>query len=116
MRSVKPYAILALLSALLAGCSVSLSTSSSDKPTIDPAKIEPILVQRLAANAGVSPKGVTLDCPSGEPAVEGTKFDCTLTAADGTTAKVNATVTSVERNGGEINYHVDATVPRGQFK
>jgi hypothetical protein len=98
----------------LAGCSASVSTSSN--PTIDPAKIEPILVKRLAANAGVSPRGVTLDCPSGEPAVEGTKFDCTLTAADGSKAEVNATVTSVERDGGQVNYHVDATVPRGQFK
>ena len=99
-----------------AGCGSSGSDSTTATPTIDPAKIEPELLDDLSQFAGVDPNTVGLDCPSGEPAEEGHEFNCTLTAPDGSTAVVNVTVTNVEVSGDQVDYHVHGVVPKSQFK
>ena len=115
LRSVRFLAVASAIG-VAAGCGSSGSDSSTTTPTIDPAKIEPQLVQELAQSAGVSAAGVNLDCPEGEPAEQGHKFDCTLTAADGSQVIVNVTVTSAEVSGDQLNYHVHGVVPKSQFK
>ncbi|HYU60174.1 MAG TPA: DUF4333 domain-containing protein [Solirubrobacterales bacterium] len=103
------------LIAVTTGCG-SGGDSTTTTPTIDPAKIEPTLRDRLSQSAGVDPSGVSVDCPSGEPAEEGRQFNCTLTASDGTTATVRVTVTSAVVSGGQVDYHVHGVVPKSQFK
>jgi Domain of unknown function (DUF4333) len=99
-----------IAAAVAAGC------GSDEDPTVDPAQIEPQLVNRLSADAGVNPDDVSLACPSGEPAEEGHEFECTLTAPNGDEVRVEVTVTDVETSGDEVNYHVESFVPPGQFK
>lgn len=101
---------------LVALALVASGCGGSSTPTVDSAKIEPELVNNLARNAGVSPTGVKMSCPSGEPATKGTRFRCKLTAADGSTANVRVTVTSVTTANGRIHYQVHGVVPKGQFK
>jgi Domain of unknown function (DUF4333) len=99
----------ACLAVLIAGCG---SGGDSSTPTIDPATIEPELLNNLAQDAGIDPSGFTMDCPSGEPAVEGQKFDCTIVGSDGDTKTVNVTVTDVTVSGDQVNYHVEGVVPK----
>ena len=64
---------------------------------------------RGLAVANVDPEKVSVDCPDGEKAEEGNKFDCTLTAPNGDEVTVNVTIT----NGGDS---FEAQVPQQQFK
>jgi hypothetical protein len=100
---------------LVFGCG-SDDSDDAASATIDPAKIEPQLRDDLSRDAGVDPANVSLDCPSGEPATEGHRFKCTLTAPDGTTATVRVTVASAVVSDNEVDYHVEARVPGSQFK
>jgi hypothetical protein len=95
---------------------VAVGCGGDDEPTVDPAQIEPTLVERLSADAGVDPDDVSMDCPSGEPAEEDHQFDCTLTAPNGDDVRVEVTVTDVETSEDEVNYRVQGFVPPSQFK
>ena len=99
--------------ALAAGCG---NGDDGETATVDPAQIEPELRDELSESVGVDPTTVGLDCPSGEPAEEGHRFECTLTAPDGTTAVVRVTVTSAIVSGDQVDYEVQGVVPKGQFK
>jgi hypothetical protein len=102
--------------ATVAALALSAGCGGDDEPTVDPAQIEPTLVERLSADAGVDPADVSLDCPSGEPAEENHEFECTLTAPNGDEVRVAVTVTDVETSGDEVDYRVEAFVPPSQFK
>lgn len=98
------------------GGGVTITSPSPSEPTLDPAILEPQLREKLSKDAGVDPAEVAVSCPSGEPLEEGHMFECTLTAPDGSTASVRVTVTSAVVSSGQLRYHVDAVVPRSQFK
>jgi hypothetical protein len=49
--------------ALAAGCGGDDDDETTTTPSIDPAAIEPQLLENLAADAGVDPSGDELDCP-----------------------------------------------------
>jgi hypothetical protein len=102
--------------ALASGCGGDDDGETTTTPAVDPAAIEPQLLENLAADVGVDPSGDELDCPEGEPAEEGHQFNCTLTASDGSTATVRVTVTSAVVSGDTLDYDVEAVVPKGQFK
>jgi hypothetical protein len=104
----------ALTLALVSGCGGDDDETTT--PTIDAADLEPQLLDRLAQDTGADPTGVELDCPSEQPAEEGHEFDCTLSAADGSTATVKVTITSAVVEGDELTYEYDAVVPKGQFE
>jgi Domain of unknown function (DUF4333) len=101
--------------ALVTGCGGD-DDDTTTTPTLDPADYEQQLIDDLAQFAGVDPSTVGLDCPSGVPAEEGHKFNCTLTAPDGSTADVRVTVTRAVVEGDQLDYEVEGVVPRGQFK
>jgi hypothetical protein len=106
----------AIAAVVAAALGVAAGCGGDEDPTVDPEQIEPQLVENLSADSGVDPAGVSLDCPSGEPAEEGHEFECTLTAPNGDEVRVRVTVTDVEISGDTADYHVDAVVPPAQFK
>lgn len=76
--------------------------------TMDTDDLETKLRTQLAPQGGVKPKDISVDCPEGEKMEKGREFSCTLTAPDGSTARIDVTLTN-DRGG------FDAIVPRDQF-
>jgi len=86
--------------AVLAGCGES---------TIDRTSLETELRKQLAPQGGAKPEDVSVKCPEDQKVEKGNKFSCTLTAPDGSKARIDVTLTNDE--GG-----FDAIVPRDQFE
>ena len=97
-----PAAVIALVAAglLVSGC-------GGDE--IDTGQMEQDLVGQLSLDAGVDPAQVSVECPEGEEAEGGTKFQCTLTAPNGDEVAVDVTITE----GGDS---FQAVVPPQQFE
>lgn len=87
-----------------AGCSFSIGGD-----TIDSADLESELADQLAPQAGVDPADVSVSCPDGQEAKEGSKFSCELTAPNGDEVQVDVTLT--DDSGG-----FEAVVPPQQPK
>jgi hypothetical protein len=77
--------------------------------TLDTGDLEGELVDQLAADAGVDPDDVSVDCPEDIEAEEGREFECTLTAPNDDEVTVEVTLTNDE--GG-----FEAVVPPEQFE
>ena len=75
---------------------------------MDTADLEKELRTQLAPQGGVKPKDISVDCPEGQEVKKGHEFSCTLTAPDGSKARIDVTLTN--DTGG-----FDATVPEDQF-
>ncbi len=83
----------ALLAALaLPGCA----------KTLDPDDVEKEIGSSLEREAGQKPKKV--DCPADVEVKKDKRFDCTVTATDGSTVKANVTLTD---DDGKFRYQVD---------
>ncbi len=82
----------ALAALALPGCAKTLDTGDVSKE----------IGASLEKEAGQKPKKV--DCPSDVEVKEGKRFDCTVTAADGSTVKANVTLTD---DDGKFRYQVD---------
>jgi hypothetical protein len=67
----------ALAAGLLAACGASINTQ----------ELEQQIARELEAQTGVSPSSV--ECPDDVPAEAGGRFECTVTADDGSTATVS---------------------------
>ena len=108
MNNVKKAAAVAAVVPLLAlgtaGCSFSIGGD-----TIDSGDLESELADQLAPQAGVDPGDVSVSCPDGQEAKEGSKFSCELTAPNGDKVRVDVTLT--DDKGG-----FEAVVPPQQFK
>lgn len=65
-------------------------------PTIDAKKTAAVIRKNIVLLVAVKVKSV--DCPSGQPAKKGSKFQCTVVGPDGSRAKV--TVTGNDERGG----------------
>jgi hypothetical protein len=92
--------------ALLVGCSASVNV---EKPELKMSaeKLADLVAERMAAVANQPKPDVT--CPEAVPAKIGTSTRCTLTADDGTTLGVTATVTSVEGTNMKFDIQADET-------
>jgi hypothetical protein len=86
--------------AILAGCG---------EETIDTKDLETKLRNQLAPQGGAKPEDIAVKCPDDQKVEKGHKFSCTLTAPDGSKARIDVTLTNDE--GG-----FDAIVPREQFE
>ncbi|MCL8015840.1 DUF4333 domain-containing protein [Streptomyces sp. AS02] len=88
---------------LLTGCSASVNV---EKPELKMSaeKLANLVAEKLAATANQPKPDVT--CPEDVPAKVGTTTRCKLTADDGTTLGVTATVSSVE--GTKMNFDIQA--------
>ncbi|WP_228988924.1 DUF4333 domain-containing protein [Streptomyces sp. DH8] len=89
--------------ALLVGCSFSAGVGGSESK-LSADKLSATVAKKLAESTGQPEPDVT--CPEGLAGKVGTKTRCTLTAGDGSTLGVTATVTSVD--GGRINFDIEA--------
>jgi translation initiation factor 1 (eIF-1/SUI1) len=76
--------------------------------TMDTADLEAKLRTQLAPQGGVKPKDISVACPEGQEIKTGHEFSCTLTAPDGSKARIDVTLTN-DRGG------FDAIVPEDQF-
>jgi len=85
--------------ALVAGCGETLDTKD----------LETKLRTQLAPQGGVEPDDISVDCPEDQKVDKGHKFSCTLTAPDGSKARIDVTLTNDE--GG-----FEAIVPEDQFQ
>jgi hypothetical protein len=85
--------------AVLAGCG----------ETIDNEDLETQLRKQLAPQGGAKPEDITVDCPDDQKVEKGRTFRCTLTAPDGSKARIDVTLTNDE--GG-----YEAVVPKDQYK
>jgi hypothetical protein len=85
--------------AVLAGCG----------ETIDSKDLESKLRTQLAPQGGAEPEDISVDCPDDQKVEKGHTFNCTLTAPDGSKARIDVTLTNDE--GG-----FEAIVPKDQFK
>jgi len=97
MRQIALVPALAAV-AVLAGCT----------ETIDSEDLETKLRTQLAPQGGAKPEDISVDCPEGQEIKKGRKFRCTLTAPDGSKARVDVTLTN-DKGG------FDAIVPEDQF-
>jgi hypothetical protein len=95
--------------ALIAGLAAVALLLGACGNTIDSADLEEKLRTDLAADVGVDPADVAVDCPEGEEAEQGNEFECTLTAPNGDEVTVEVTITD---DGGAF----EAVVPRQQFE
>ncbi|MFI6014991.1 DUF4333 domain-containing protein [Streptomyces sp. NPDC051243] len=89
--------------ALLAGCSASVNVEKTE-PKMSAEKLANLVAEKLASTANQPKPDVT--CPEDVPAKVGTTTRCTLTADDGTSLGVTATVSSVE--GTKMNFDIQA--------
>ena len=86
--------------AVLAGCG---------EETINTEDLETKLRTQLAPQGGAKPDEIKVGCPDDQKVEKGHKFSCTLTAPDGSTARIDVTLTN-DKGGFE------AIVPKDQFK
>ncbi|MFF2412208.1 DUF4333 domain-containing protein [Streptomyces sp. NPDC058092] len=93
----------AAVSALLTGCSGSVSVGNSD-PKLSADKLATTVSEKLAATTGQPKPDVT--CPDGLVGKVGNTTRCTLTANDGSTLGVTVKVSSVD--GSKINFDIKA--------
>ena len=84
--------LMAVLALGLAGCAKTLDTGDVASQIAD----------SLGKEAGQKPKKV--DCPSDVKVEDGKRFDCTVTAEDGSTVKAVVTLTGEE---GKFRYQVE---------
>jgi len=95
MRKQVSVAISCVVAALaLAACEASVEIGGD---TISADDIESEASSALAAKVGQTPKSI--DCPDDLDAKEGESEQCTLTAKDGTTYEMTATIESVSDDG-----------------
>jgi translation initiation factor 1 (eIF-1/SUI1) len=76
--------------------------------TMNTDDLEAKLRDQLAPQGGVKPEDISVDCPEGQEIKKGNEFSCTLTAPDGSTARIDVTLTN-DKGG------FDAIVPKDQF-
>jgi uncharacterized protein DUF4333/putative VirB-like lipoprotein len=86
--------------AILAGCG---------EETIDTKDLESKLRTQLAPQGGVKPEDISVKCPDDQKVEKGHKFSCTLTAPDGSKARIDVTLTNDKG-------HFEAIVPKDQFE
>ena len=105
-RRVGPAATRAGAGLLMAGAVLVLAAGcgSSGPPTVTASSVEHEITTQLTAKVGQSPKSVK--CPGSMQGTVGQSMTCTLTADDGSTVPVVATVTSVSG----INVHIHISV------
>ncbi|MEU6664354.1 DUF4333 domain-containing protein [Streptomyces sp. NPDC046821] len=102
--SVVTWSVSALaVSALLAGCSASVSVGKSD-PKLSKDKLATTVSEKLAATTGQPKPDIT--CPEDLVGKVGNTARCKLTADDGSTLGVTVKVNSVE--GSQINFDIKA--------
>ncbi|MFD3607900.1 DUF4333 domain-containing protein [Streptomyces atroolivaceus] len=88
---------------LLAGCSASVSAGKTG-PELSSDELAASLADKLASTTGRPKPDIT--CPEDLAGKVGAETRCTLTADDGSTLGVSATVTSVD--GEQIHYDFEA--------
>jgi Domain of unknown function (DUF4333) len=117
-RKVMFIAGLAVLTALFAGCSgkakvgqvtskslISATTTEASPLTVDKDRLAALAKQKLEQAAGQQAKGV--ECDGAIEGTVGATQRCTLTAMDGTTIGVTATVLSVKGDDFNIDFKAD---------
>lgn len=85
----------ALTLALATGCSVSVGAKSVDK-----AKVEQTISDKLGPQLGGAPKSVS--CPGDLKGEDGATMECTMVTAGGASRKVVVEVTSI--SGDTVNF------------
>jgi hypothetical protein len=100
-RTTSLVAGLAVAVAVLGGCSGSASVGGL---SVDKDRLASLAKQKLEEAAGQEAQGVV--CDGDVPAKVGETQRCTLTATDGTTIGVTATVTAV--NGDDVSFDFKA--------
>jgi hypothetical protein len=98
MRQIALAGALAV-AALAAGCGETLDTED----------LETKLRTQLAPQGGAKPEDISVKCPEDQKVEKGHEFSCTLTAPDGSKARIDVTLTNDE--GG-----FEAVVPESQFE
>jgi hypothetical protein len=93
---------LAVAVTVLGGCSGSVSVGGL---TVDKDRLASLAKEKLEEAAGQESQGVV--CDGDVPAKVGATQRCTLTALDGTTIGVTATVTAVNGDDVEFNFKAD---------
>ena len=93
----------AAASALLAGCSGSVSVGSAE-PKVSADKLAATVSEKLAATTNQPKPDIT--CPEDLVGKVGNTTRCTLTASDGSTLGVTVKVSSVD--GGKVNFDIQA--------
>ncbi|MFE4693229.1 DUF4333 domain-containing protein [Streptomyces sp. NPDC056749] len=88
---------------LLTGCSASVSVGKTE-PKLSAEKLAATVSEKLARTTGQPEPDIS--CPEDLAGKVGTTTRCELTADDGSTLGVTATVTSVE--GEQINFDIKA--------
>jgi len=99
MNARRLAGLIALACLAVAGCSVSIGSST---PTVTEADLERSVAQTLAAQLGQESENV--DCPDDLKGEVGAVMECTMTT-DGATRTMTVTVTSVE--GEQVDYDVE---------
>ncbi|MFJ9885190.1 DUF4333 domain-containing protein [Streptomyces sp. NPDC091287] len=89
--------------ALLVGCSASAGVGSSESK-LSKDKLSATVAEKLAETTGQPEPDIT--CPEDLAGKVGTTTRCILTAGDGSTLGVTATVTSVD--GDQVNFDIKA--------
>jgi hypothetical protein len=92
--------------ALSVGALFALALSACGGKTFNNADLESKLKTELSKQAGVDPAKVKVACPGDQEVKKGHEFTCTLTAPDGTKAKVVVTATN---DSGKFTATVPAT-------
>ena len=98
-------ALAALVGLVTAGCS---SSGGGGSFTIDKHDVESKARAALTRSVGVAPKSIT--CPSDLEAKKGANETCTLTAPNGDTVAVTATVTRVSGTTYKLSFKVGTHV------
>lgn len=98
MMRLLAAAVLALLLAVAAGCSVSIGESDS----LDTQELETTIADSQEKQLGFRP---VVECPDDIEAAEGDEFTCKATAPDGSTATVFVTQTNAD---GDVTWRVVA--------
>jgi uncharacterized protein DUF4333 len=94
---------------LVFGLAAVAVVTGCGESTIDRKSLETELRKQLAPQGGAKPEDISVKCPEDKKVEKGNKFSCTLTAPDGSKARIDVTLTNDE--GG-----FDAIVPRDQFE
>jgi enterochelin esterase-like enzyme len=117
-RKAMFIAVLAVLTALFAGCNgkvevgqvtskspTSATTTEQASLTVDKDRLAALAKEKLEQAAGQQAKGV--ECDGDIEGTVGATQRCTLTAMDGTTIGVTATVLSVKGDDFNIDFKAD---------
>ena len=116
MRRLVTRITVMLGTAVLAGCSYSVSTGGDD--TLDPDTVEANISEEMTKQQPNLPLN-SVTCPDGMKPVQGVTFECTA-HVDGVQWPIGVTITNVDLGTGNVKYNIKPTkvllIPEGIVK